>query len=296
MKSRQRRLRMIFSGALFAATLACGVYAYRAETQKSAEIRQEAARQEEELQELTENANTNNAKADMAGETPVTTPDAGETEKQNTEENNTGNTGTSGEENAAATGTTSENTEQSESTEQPENTEQPTATEQPADTETPADEDAETTASGAVLPTLDFNEGTVLNMPAVGQTVIPYSMDGTVYFPTLDQYRYSPAVVIAAETHAPVVAAANSQVVSIEENAVTGTTVTMDMGNGFQAVYGQLTDLAVTPGQIVESGTIIGTVNDPTKYYTKEGSNLYFAMTKDGTPLDPALYLPSAEE
>lgn len=295
MKLRQRRLRMIFSGALFAATLACGVYAYKAETQKQAEIRQETARQEEELknltEELTENANTSNAKADIQGETPVTTP--------GTDENSEG---TTDKESTVTPAETAQNTDHADNSKTPENTPTPENTQTPENTPTPenaekpADEDADTTTSGAVLPALDFNEGTILNTPIVGQTAIPYSMDGTVYFPTLNQYRYNPAVVVAAETHAPVVAAANSKVISIEESAVTGTTVTMDMGNGFQAVYGQLTDLTVTPGQIVESGTIIGSVNEPTKYYTKEGANLYFAMTKDGTPLDPALYLPSTEE
>ncbi|MDD3279836.1 MAG: M23 family metallopeptidase [Lachnospiraceae bacterium] len=288
MKSRQRTLRMIFSGALFVATLACGVYAYKEETHKQEELRQETARQEEELKDLTdelaEDANTSNAKADLPEETPVTTKAVEQTDGTTTGETD---------------GTTAE-TPESTVTGQPEGaavSETPgAATSAPENTETPADEDADTTTSDAILPALDFNEGTTLVTPIVGQTLIPYSMDATVYFPTLDQYRYNPAVIITAETHAPVVAVANSQVVSITEEAVTGTTVTMDMGNGFQAVYGQLADLTVTPGQIVESGTVIGKVNDPTKYYTKEGANLYFSITKDGTPLDPALYLPPVEE
>ena len=30
----------------------------------------------------------------------------------------------------------------------------------------------------------------------------------------------------------------------------------------------------------------------PTKYYSTEGTNLYFAMKKDGEPIDPIEYLP----
>ena len=63
-------------------------------------------------------------------------------------------------------------------------------------------------------------------------------------------------------------------------------------GNGYQAIYGQLTDLDVAEGDSVEKGEIIGYVAAPTKYYSEEGSNLYFAMKKDGEPIDPIAYLP----
>lgn len=126
--------------------------------------------------------------------------------------------------------------------------------------------------------------------------VIDYSMDGTTYFSTLDQYKYNSAVVLAAAAGDPVQAAANGNVVSVVENEETGTTVTLDMGNGYQAIYGQLKDLAVTEGQTVEAGTVLGYVNDPTKYYVKEGANLYFAMTKDGVAVDPMIYLETVTE
>lgn len=74
---------------------------------------------------------------------------------------------------------------------------------------------------------------------------------------------------------------------SIEENAQTGTTVTMEIGSGYQAIYGQLTDLTVQEGDTVKEGEVIGYIGQPTKYYSKEGSNLYFAMKKDGEPVDP---------
>ena len=56
----------------------------------------------------------------------------------------------------------------------------------------------------------------------------------------------------------------------------------MELGSGYQAVYGQLKDLCVEEGDTVTEGTVIGYVSAPTKYYSKEGNNLYFAMKKDG--------------
>jgi murein DD-endopeptidase MepM/ murein hydrolase activator NlpD len=99
-------------------------------------------------------------------------------------------------------------------------------------------------------------------------------------------------VAVQAAEDEPVVAASNGIVYSIEESAQTGTTVTMELGNGYQAIYGQLKDLMVSEGEVVEEGSVIGYISAPTKYYSLEGSNLYFAMKKDGEPIDPILYLP----
>ena len=141
-------------------------------------------------------------------------------------------------------------------------------------------------------PEINFTEDTLMEWPVYGNILVDYSMDQTTYFPTLDQYRLSPAISVQAAEGAPVTAAVNGTVYSIEETAKTGTTVTMELGNGYQAIYGQLTDLAVQEGDIIEKGTTIGYINAPTKYYSTEGSNLYFAMKKDGEPIDPIVYLP----
>ena len=85
--------------------------------------------------------------------------------------------------------------------------------------------------------------------------------------------------------------AVSGTVYSIDNNAQTGTTVTMELGNGYQAVYGQLKDLTVAEGDTVKEGEVIGNISAPTKYYSVEGPNLYFAMKKDGVPVDPFEYL-----
>lgn len=153
-------------------------------------------------------------------------------------------------------------------------------------------EAADTSAGAAAAPMLNFSEDTVTEWPVNGNILLDYSMDQTTYFPTLDQYKLNPAIAVQAVEGAPVMAAAEGTVFSIEETSQTGTTVTMELGNGYQAIYGQLTDLAVAEGETVTKGTIIGYINAPTKYYSAEGSNLYFAMKKDGEPIDPILYLP----
>lgn len=153
--------------------------------------------------------------------------------------------------------------------------------------------EATDTAAGAVeAPVLNFSEETQMEWPVNGNILLDYNMDQTVYFPTLDQYKLSPAISVQAAEGAPVLASVPGTVYSIEENAQTGTTVTMEIGSGYQAVYGQLKDLAVEEGTTVDKGTVIGYIAAPTKYYSEEGSNLYFAMKKDGEPVDPIAYLP----
>lgn len=157
--------------------------------------------------------------------------------------------------------------------------------------ETSSADTAETSAAGIAAQTLNFTEDSIMEWPVRGTVLVDYNMNETVYYPTLDQYRVSPAISLHAVEDAPVYAAADGQVLSITQDACTGTTVTMELGNGYQAVYGQLKDLTVAEGDTVKEGEVIGNISAPTKYYSVEGPNLYFAMRKDGTPVDPFEYL-----
>ena len=134
-------------------------------------------------------------------------------------------------------------------------------------------------------------QGASLLWPAAGTILIDYSMDGSVYFPTLNQYKYNPALVIGSDTGNQVLAAAKGIVESTYVDEETGTTLVLNIGNGYKLTYGGLKELQAKEGDVLESGAVIGYVSEPTKYYSTEGSNVYFAMTKDGEPVDPVLYL-----
>ena len=144
------------------------------------------------------------------------------------------------------------------------------------------DEDAMNT-----VPTLDFTESDTLVWPIVGNVLVNYSMDKTVFFATLQQYKYNPAIIIAATQGEGITAAADGQVTTIYEDPEIGTAVIMNLGDGYELTYGQLTDLTVAEGDVVTTGEIIGKVAEPTKYYSVEGCNVYFKLTKDGQPVNP---------
>ena len=165
-----------------------------------------------------------------------------------------------------------EKTEDTESTETMENVEK--AAEKPA---------------SAVEP-LHFQAEQGLMWPMQGDVIIDFSMDSTVYFATLDQYKYNPAIIIAGNVNDKVYSAARGQIQGIENDEVTGCTVTVNLGDGYQAIYGQLKELNFEVGDYVEAGHVIGYISEPTKYYSVEGSNLYFELLKDGVPVNPVEY------
>ena len=120
------------------------------------------------------------------------------------------------------------------------------------------DEPGEETPVGNVTQeTLHFQPERGLVWPLEGPTLLDYSMDGTVYFPTLQQYQYHPAMVIGGEVNDKVYFIAKGKVTNIETNEVTGCTVTQDLGDGYTAIYGQLKELNFKVGDMVESGQVI---------------------------------------
>ena len=147
--------------------------------------------------------------------------------------------------------------------------------------------DRQTSGTDVVVEkTLHFTEDTGLQKPASGDILMHYSMDKSIYFATLDQYKYNPATVFSAEEGTAVTACAEAQVKSVFEDAEIGKAVTLDLGDGYEATYGQLQDIAVKQDAYVNRGEIIGSVAAPTKYYSAEGSNVYFALTHNGEPVN----------
>ena len=134
---------------------------------------------------------------------------------------------------------------------------------------------------------LNFNEDSKLKWPIEGNVILDYSMNATVYFSTLKQYKYNPAILIQGEVNTPVVAATDGIVTEISSNEEIGDYVVMTLGNDYQLVYGQLKALEVAEGDSVEKGQLLGYISEPTKYYVVEGSNLYLELLNGTEPVDP---------
>lgn len=151
-----------------------------------------------------------------------------------------------------------------------------------------ADEREETVRETAQnIPALSFSQEEGLSWPIVGKILINYSMDKTVYFPTLQQYKYNPAIMIEASEGETITAAADGRVSSIFYDNQYGNCVCVELGDGYELTYGQLGDISLKEGDYMQVGDVIGTVAAPTKYFSQEGTNVYFKLTKNGEPCDP---------
>ena len=136
-----------------------------------------------------------------------------------------------------------------------------------------------------------YSSENVMSWPVRGEVIMDYSMDKTIYYPTLQEYKCNPSILIYSEEGTDVAAAFSGTVADVYHDAQLGTVLEMSLGNGYEAYYGQLENVDVAVGDTVRQGQIIGTVSTPTRFYSIEGSHLNFRVTRDGEPVDPLDYL-----
>lgn len=138
---------------------------------------------------------------------------------------------------------------------------------------------------------LDFLTKNELSWPVQGEVLLEFNMEHTIYFPTLNQYKCSQAMVIQAEQGTPVCAPAEGIVLSIGMDEQIGNYLVLEIGDGYQVKLGQLKDIQVSEGDQVKEGDLVAYIAAPTKCYSVEGDNLYLELTENGTPVDPLDYL-----
>lgn len=147
------------------------------------------------------------------------------------------------------------------------------------------------TGAAPVSESLHFDEENGLLWPVKGEILMEYCADSVVYFKTLAQYRANPAVLIAAKEGDDVKASADGIVKEITTSEETGRTLRMDIGGDYSVTYGQLKEVSVGVGDRVEEGEVIGKVAAPTKYYSLEGTNLYYQVKQKETTVNPMILL-----
>lgn len=145
--------------------------------------------------------------------------------------------------------------------------------------------------AAAQIKALEFNKNSQLLWPVQGNIIMPYDMESTVYYSTLDEYRCNPGLVIQSAQGTAIKAAADGVITTLSEDDELGVCINQAIGNGYIATYGQVINPEVAAGDFVEAGQTIAYVNKPTRYYTKEGDNIYFAIAKDGEPIDPLSFI-----
>lgn len=150
---------------------------------------------------------------------------------------------------------------------------------------------AEVSTGDVIAEMFSENKDISLQWPVEGEVILPFSMEQSIYFKTLAQYQYNPAMIIGVSEGTEVLSAVDGTVIAVDKCNEFGHYVVMDAGNGFEITYGQLFDISTEVGERLEAGERIGKVAYPTRNYVEEGENLYFKVSKNGEYVDPDLYL-----
>lgn len=174
-----------------------------------------------------------------------------------------------------------------------------TEDEQPSQkTSTEDEQPAQETSTGTQKP-VETSVETVDNLhqtmqyPVPGSVVSAFSSDILTYNETLGDWRTHNGVDLSAEVGDTVVAAWAGKVTSVRQDAVLGTVVTVDCGEGCTTVYGNLAETtAVTAGDTVSAGDTIGTVGETAAGEGHDGAAfLHFEVLENGQYVDPMIYL-----
>ncbi len=157
-----------------------------------------------------------------------------------------------------------------------------------------ADDEADPTEAAdeeeaAAEPTTDAEapgDFTITHRPVPGVITSPY---GERVHPIFGRVRTHYGIDFDGDTGDPIVAAAGGTVLSAGWRTGYGNTVVISHGSGFTTVYAHQTDVAVSAGDVVAGGELIGWVGS-TGWST--GPHLHFEVRVEGVAVDPDPYLP----
>lgn len=129
-------------------------------------------------------------------------------------------------------------------------------------------------------------------LPVSGETISAHSLTALSYNVTTQDWRTHDGIDLAAEQGAAVAAAENGTVTAIYQDDYLGTTVEISHASGYTTFYSNLQETpAVTVGQTVAAGEVIGAVGSTALLEAGHPSHLHFAVTFGGSSVDPADYL-----
>ena len=111
-----------------------------------------------------------------------------------------------------------------------------------------------------------------------GERIDPFNGEGA----------FHSGVDIGSSYGAPIVAPADGMVTLTDTMGGYGKTIMIDHGNGISTRYGHLSGFAVTAGQRVQRGDVIGYVGESGR---STGPHLHYEVRINDTPVNPYKYL-----
>ena len=129
--------------------------------------------------------------------------------------------------------------------------------------------------------------------PVVGEITKSHSIDTPVFSNTLNEWRVHTGIDISAEEGAEVFCAADGVVSKVYSDPLLGRAVEVTHEGGIVSVYANLSsaDVAVTEGQAIKSGELIGKVGDTSLSELADEPHLHFAVKVGGVSVNPLDYI-----
>ncbi len=182
-----------------------------------------------------------------------------------------------------------EKSENTEKTEQPESSQTPS----PSSPQTPRTDTAENPGANSDVPAASMETTPAVTVrPLTGESINAYSVEALAYNETTRDWRVHNGIDIAAETGSKVAAARDGIVSAVYEDKQLGTTVAVEHKDGFTTYYSNLSaEPPVEVGQSLQAGEVLGTVGDSAVEEVALGGHLHFAVSQNGQPIDPNLFL-----
>ena len=130
--------------------------------------------------------------------------------------------------------------------------------------------------------------------PLSGEVARFHDPDTLRYDETMGDWRTHEGIDILAPLGETVLAAHAGRVESVRKDDFLGTVVTVSHGDGFCTVYANLAEeTAVSVGDWVEPGSVIGTVGATALAEVSEQAHLHFGVLRNGVNQNPLDYLPA---
>ena len=130
--------------------------------------------------------------------------------------------------------------------------------------------------------------------PVQGTVERYHQLDELSYDVTLEDWRTHSGIDISSALGTEIAASHSGTVESIVNDELYGAVITLDHGDGSRSVYANLAaDVAVSVGDWVEPGDLLGSVGDTALCEIGQAPHLHFAIMIDGESVNPLSYLPA---
>ena len=122
--------------------------------------------------------------------------------------------------------------------------------------------------------------------PTAGSVVTPFSGDELIFQPTFGDWRVHTGTDFSAEPGENVLAVTNGTVLSVFDDALYGTSVTLQHDADLTTTYSGLDAVRVAAGQIVEAGETLGTCAETIDAEAALGTHVHVSAQRGGSAVD----------